>query len=360
MAKEWQYGENNKTIILSEPPKTFKYLTGTRLAGILGLNPYTTPFQIWCECTRLVTPPYEETIYTKAGRIIEPIQREYVSKKFPNIVSPEEYFGEIFEQVRWNFFRDEDKPFAGCWDAVGTKDNGKDIAMVVEFKTASDATKWSNNQIPVYYELQGALYAKLLGLDRVLFVASFLDKIDYAHPEQFVPSEENTIMVVKKLKDIVIELDGALLSIDEVLEKAKELWNTYIKTGISLPFDEKKDKEYLDIIRASQPINDDSLEELCDRAVALEEEIENKKEELGINELEKTLKPLKDNIKKGLMDSLQDGETSTSCGSYKLTGSVKKKFNEKEFAKYHPDAYESFCEESIEYRLGKVKVEEND
>ena len=340
MAKEWKYGENNKTIILSEQPKTFKYLTGTRLAGILGLNPYTTPFQIWCECTRLVTPPYEETIYTKAGRIIEPIQREYVSKKFPNIVSPEEYFGEIFEQVRWNFFRDEDKPFAGCWDAVGTKDNGKDIAMVVEFKTASDATKWSNNQIPVYYELQGALYAKLLGLDRVLFVASFLDKIDYAHPEQFAPSEENTIMVVKKLKDIVIELDGSLLSIDEVLEKAKEIWNTNIKTGISLPFDEKKDKEYLDIIRASQPINDDSLEELCDRAIALEEEIENKKEELGINELEKTLKTLKDNIKKGLMDYLQDGEMSTSCGLYKLTGSVKKKFDEKGFAKEHPNTYE--------------------
>lgn len=355
---EWKYSENRKQIILEKEPSRFKYLTGTRLAGILGLNPYTTPFQIWCECTRLVTPPYEETIYTKAGRIIEPIQREYVSKKFPNIVSPEEYFGEIFEQVRWNFFRDEDKPFAGCWDAVGTKDNGKDIAMVVEFKTASDATKWSNNQIPVYYELQGALYAKLLGLDRVLFVASFLDKIDYAHPEQFVPSEENTIMVVKKLKDIVIELDGALLSIDDVLEKAKELWNTYIKTGISLPFDEKKDKEYLDIIRASQPINDDSLEELCDRAVVLEEEIENKKEELGINELEKTLKTLKDNIKKGLMESLHDGEMSTSCGSFKLTGSVKKKFNEKDFAKDHPNTYDKYCEESVEYRLGKVKIEE--
>ena len=358
MAKEWQYGENNKTIILSEPPKTFKYLTGTRLAGILGLNPYTSPFKIWCECTRLVTPPFEETIYTKAGKIIEPLQREYVSKKFPNIVSPEEYFGEIFEQVRWNFFKDEDKPFAGCWDAVATKENGKDVMMVVEFKTASDATKWANNQIPIYYELQGALYAKLLGLDRVLFVASFLDKIDYAHPEKFVPSEENTIMVVKKLKDIVIELDGALYSIDEVLDKAKELWNTYIKTGVSPEFDETKDKDYLDIIRASQPINDESLESLCDKVISLEEELENKKEELGINELEKELKVLKDNIKKGLMDLLQEGEMSATCGGFKLTGSIKKKFNEKGFAKDQPKIYNEYCEESIEYRLGKVKVEE--
>ena len=168
-------------------------------------------------------------------------------------------------------------------------------------------------------------------------------------------------MVVKKIKDVVIETpNGSMITFQQAIDYCEEWWEKYIETGVSPEFDEKKDKEYLDIIRASQPINDDSLEELCDRAVALEEEIENIKEELGINELEKTLKTLKDNIKKGLMDSLQDGEMSTSCRSYKLTGSVKKKFNEKEFAKYHPDTYESFCEESVEYRLGKIKVEEEE
>ena len=166
---EWKYSEDKKHIVLDKKPTRFKYITGTRFASCLGLNPYSTPFQIFCECTKLVTPPFEETIYIKAGRVIEPLQREYVAKKFPNIVSPEEYFGGVFEQVRWNFFRDDQKPFAGCWDAVSTKDNKRDIMMVVEFKTASDPRKWDNT-IPIYYELQGALYAKLLGLDRVLFV----------------------------------------------------------------------------------------------------------------------------------------------------------------------------------------------
>ena len=356
---EWRYSENNKSIELIEKPKRFKYLTGTRFASALGLNPYSSPFQIWCECTKLVTPPFEETIYIKAGRIIEPLQREYVSKKFPNIVGPEEYFGEIFEQVRWNFFKDDDKPFAGCWDAVSTKDNHKDITMVVEFKTANDPRKWDKT-IPIYYLLQGGLYAKLLGLDRVLFVASFLDKIDYAHPDQFVPSEENTIMVVKKLNEIVVELDGEYLSIDALFEKAKEFWHKYIETGISPEFNETKDKEYLDIIRSSKPINDNSLEDLCDRAKELEQEIEQLKQDSGLASKEKELKILEDSIKQGLMDALQDGETKASCKQYKLSGTISQKFNEKLFKEKYPKKYEEFLEEKTTFRLSKVKMEDED
>lgn len=353
---EWRYSEDHKHIELEKKPTRFKYITGTRFASCLGLNPYSTPFQIFCECTKLVTPPFEETIYTKAGRTIEPKQREYISKKFPNIVSPEDYFGEIFDKVRWNFFKDEDKPFAGCWDAVSTKDNHRDIAMVVEFKTASDPRKWNNNQIPVYYLLQGGLYAKLLGLDRVLFVASFLDKLDYAHPEDFVPNEDNTIMLVKKLNEIVIEKDGQLFTIDDLFEQAKDFWETYVKTGVSPEFDEKKDKEYLDIIRTSKPINDNSLEELCDSARELTEKIEELKNSSGITSMEKELKTIEASIKQGLMDSLQDGETKATCKQYKLSGTTTMKFNEKLFAEKHPNTYDKFLEPSITYKLSKVKM----
>ena len=356
---EWKYSEDNKHIVLEKQPSRFKYLTGTRFASALGLNPYSTPFQIWCECTRLVTPPFEETMYLKAGRTIEPLQREYISKKFPNILSPEEYFGNVFEQVRWNFFNEEQKPFAGCWDAVSTKDNKRDIAMVVEFKTASDPRKWDNT-IPVYYELQGALYAKLLGLDRVLFVASFLDKLDYAHPENFVPSEENTIMIVKKLKEITIELNGEYLSIDEVLERAKEFWDTYVVTGISPEFDEIKDKEYLDIIRTSKPLNDSSIEELCDKAKKLTDEINDLMVKNGINEKEKELKKLKENIKKGLMDSLQPGETKKSCKQYLLNGKIKDVFDETTFKEHNLKMYEKYLISKTEYKLTEIKEEDKE
>ncbi len=46
---EWLDG--NKIQII--PPKRPKKLTGTRFATILGLNPWSTPFEIWCEVALL-------------------------------------------------------------------------------------------------------------------------------------------------------------------------------------------------------------------------------------------------------------------------------------------------------------------
>lgn len=350
----WHYSEDRKHIELEQPPKQHKLLTGTRFASCLGLNPYSSPFQIWCECTKLVTPPYEETMYTKAGRIIEPLQREYVSKTFPNIKGPEEYFGNAYEIYRWNFFDDKFKPYGGLWDAVSTKSNGKDIAMVVEFKTANSAAKWVDGP-PIYYLMQGALYAKMLGLDKVLFVASFLSPMDYAHPEEFVPNETNTTMIVKKLKDIVLEVDGEYLSFDELYNKGLDFWNNYVLTGISPEFDEKLDKEYLDIIRASKPSNDNDLTTMCVEAIKIAKEIKSLEISSGIKVKKDELKVLEDAIKKVMIDSNLD-----RCDKYKLKRDVKLKFNEKALEKDNKALYNKYCEESISYTLSKDLKEEKE
>lgn len=350
----WHYSEDRKHIELEQPPKQHKLLTGTRFASCLGLNPYSSPFQIWCECTKLVTPPYEETMYTKAGRIIEPLQREYVSKTFPNIKGPEEYFGNAYEMYRWNFFDDKFKPYGGLWDAVSTKSNGKDIAMVVEFKTANSAAKWVDGP-PIYYLMQGALYAKMLGLDKVLFVASFLSPMDYAHPEEFVPNETNTTMIVKKLKDIVLEVDGEYLSFDELYDKGLDFWNNYVLTGISPEFDEKLDKEYLDIIRASKPSNDNDLTTMCVEAIKIAKEIKSLEISSGIKVRKDELKVLEDAIKKVMIDSNLD-----RCDKYKLKRDVKLKFNEKALEKDNKALYNKYCEESISYTLSKDLKEDKE
>lgn len=350
----WHYSEDRKHIELEQPPKQHKLLTGTRFASCLGLNPYSSPFQIWCECTKLVTPPYEETMYTKAGRIIEPLQREYVSKTFPNIKGPEEYFGNAYEMYRWNFFDDKFKPYGGLWDAVSTKSNGKDIAMVIEFKTANSAAKWVDGP-PIYYLMQGALYAKMLGLDKVLFVASFLSPMDYAHPEEFVPNETNTTMIVKKLKDIVLEVDGEYLSFDELYDKGLDFWNNYVLTGISPEFDEKLDKEYLDIIRASKPSNDNDLTTMCVEAIKIAKEIKSLEISSGIKVKKDELKVLEDAIKKVMIDSNLD-----RCDKYKLKRDVKLKFNEKALEKDNKALYNKYCEESISYTLSKDLKEEKE
>ena len=161
MAKEWRYGEDNKHIVLSEPPKQKLRITGHRVASVLGLNQYQTPFGAWCEITKLVKLPFEDTKYTIAGKTIEPKLIDVVREEFPNIMSIEEYYGNNLDRYKWNNFIDESDIFGGIIDAVGTKNDMKTITLVIECKTSSKPQEWDNNNVPLSYLLQGCEYAYL-------------------------------------------------------------------------------------------------------------------------------------------------------------------------------------------------------
>lgn len=361
MAKEWSYGKNNKNIILSEPPKQRLRITGHRIASVLGLNQYQSPFGAWVEITKLAKLPFEESKYTLFGKAVEPKLIDMVRKKFPNVMSIEEYYGNNIDRYKWNNFIEDSNVFGGIIDAVATKDDMKTLTMIVECKSSSKPQAWDNNQVPIDYLLQGCLYSYLKGLDRVLFICCFPQDLDYNHPELFEPDETNTIMVVKKIKDVLIPMpNGELITFQQAIDYCTEWWEKYIDTGISPEFDEVKDKEYLDIIRTSKPINDTSLEDLCDRAKELVDEINTLKENSGINGKEKELKVIENSIKEGLMNNLGEGETKISCKQYSLNGTIKEKFNEKKFAKDNPKVYEKYIEKELTYRLSKKKEVEDD
>lgn len=361
MAKEWSYGENNKNIILSEVPKQKLRITGHRISSVLGLNEYQSEFGAWAEITKLVKLPFEDNKYTLFGKTVEPRLINLIRDKFPNVMSIEEYYGNNIERYRWNNFIEESNVFGGIIDAVGTMNDKKTLTMIVECKSSSKPHLWSDGNVPIDYLLQGCLYSYLKGLDRVLFVCCFPQDLDYNHPEQFVPNNKNTIMTVKKIKDVRIEMkDGSILTFEEAIKYCEDWWDKYIETGISPEFDETKDKEYLDIIRTSKPLNDNSLEDLCDRAMELVKEIDMLKENSGINSKEKELKILEESIKQGLMNNLGEGETKISCKQYSLNGTIKEKFNEKQFAKENPKTYEKYIEKELTYRLSKKKEVEDD
>lgn len=356
MAKEWQYGENGKHIILSEPPKQRLRITGHRVASVLGLNKYQSPFGAWCEITKLVKLPFEDSKYTLAGKAIEPKLIDFVRNRFPNVMSIEEYYGNNIDKYKWNNFIEDSNIFGGIIDAVATKEDLKTLTMIVECKTSSKPHLWENNQVPIEYLLQGCEYSYLKKLDRVLFICAFLQDDDYNHPEMFEPNETNTKMVVKKIKDVLIEMpNGDMITFDDAIKYCEEWWEKYIETGISPEFDEKLDKEYLDILRTSNPSNDNSLDELCKSAKLLEQDIIKIKNETGIESKEKELKTIQDAIKDKMINLLKDGETKMSYDTYKLNGSVSMKFNSKRFAEDNPTLYNKYCEESITYRLTKNK-----
>lgn len=360
MTKDWAYGPQHNTIVLSERPKQRLRITGHRIASILGLNRYQTPFGAWAEITKLVKLPYEDNKYNIAGKTIEPMLIKIAKDKFPNTMSIEEYYGNSFDDYRYNNFKNDSNIFGGVMDAVCTEDDMKTLTAIIECKTSSKPQEWENNNVPISYLLQGAEYCYLKGIDRIVFVVAFLQDEDYNHPENFKPTKENTRIIVKKLKNILIEVQGELISFQEAVDYCEQWWKTYIETGISPEFDEKKDKEYLDIIRTGKPQNDNDLDVLCDRAKALEEEIDTLYAVNNIEAKEKELKTLKDAIKEKMMAMLSYGETKISYRQYKLTGSVSNKFDDKRFKKDHPVTYEQYLKETITYKLLENKEGEKE
>ena len=280
------------------PPKRCKKITGTRFATVMGLNPWSTPFEIWCAVTKTYEKPFEDTIYTIAGKTIEPKQAEYMKKAYAmtNLVTPTDIYGEDYFKKTWgDFFRDVDI-FGGLWDYLLYED-GKPTT-VLEMKTTKRSEYWANG-VPEYYALQAALYAYLLGVDDVIMVCSFLETKDYEHPENFVPSARNTIALDFKVSERYPDFA-------EKIAWVTDWWNTHVATGISPEFDEKKDAEILKALRTNNLTPDTNIDALIAEAETLKAEVD--KATAALADKEKRLKEIGEIIKEHAVSQFRDGD----------------------------------------------------
>lgn len=306
---EWLEGNKIKVI----PPKRPKKLTATRFATVLGLNPWSTPFEVWCEITRTYQKPFEDTIYTVAGKTIEPKQAQYMKKSYfmTNIVTPTDIYGEdYFSRTYGDFFKDE-PIFGGMWDYLLYDEDGKPVT-VLEMKTTKRAEDWAKD-IPEYYALQAALYAYLLGVDDVIMVASFLADKDYKDPAQFVPSAKNTITVPFKVSERYPEFK-------KLVKKAEKWWKDHVETGISPAYDEKADAEILKELRTNTLNPESDIEALLKEGEELKAEID--RLSAPIEPLEKRLKVVTDIIKQHALAQFRDGDKKVSIRGEKYEWNV--------------------------------------
>ena len=323
MGLDWKYSEDGKRIILTNgEPRSKLKVTGTRLAGILGLNKWNTPFQMWCEITKAARVPFEDTIYTLAGKAIEPKQIEWTKQVISDrVLSPQEFFGNRYEQMRFDFYPEE-KIFGGMWDAKLVRASGK-VSDIFEYKTTKRAEDWVDGT-PVYYLVQALEYAYLEGAKRVHLVVSFLEDDDYNHPEDYVVTNENTQIFTYSLDDTYIPIEGkGETDINGLMQLANMWYKNHIKTGISPAFDEVKDKEYLDILRTSKPQNEMDSSNLVAKANELIAKIEAIKAETGIDKLEKELKNVEAGIKEELTSAMGENDTKVTLGNYTLSRTTK-------------------------------------
>lgn len=281
-----------------DPPKRTKKITGTRFATILGLNPWSTAFEMWCAITKTFELPFEDTIYTVAGKTIEPKQAEYMKKSYGmDLITPTDRYGADYFNKTWGDFFPDSKHLGGMWDFLGVDENGV-VDTVLEMKTTKRIEDWQNDA-PEYYALQAALYAYLLGVDNVVMVASFLEEKDYADPSKYVPNVKNTITVEFKVSERYPDFA-------EMVAQVEQWWADYVDTGISPVFDEKKDAEILKALRTHNLAPDTDIDALIAEAEGLKTEVD--KATAAIADKEKRLKEINDIIKEHAMKQFRPGD----------------------------------------------------
>jgi hypothetical protein len=280
-----------------------KKITGTRFSSIVGFDKWNTPFKTWCAITKFYEEPFEDTVYTIAGKVIEPKVLAYLKKIFwsDDIILPTDIYGaDPFKKTWGDFFKDE-PIFGGMWDALIQKD-GKTTA-VIEVKTTKRIEDWENG-VPHNYLLQGALYAHLLGVDKVVFVVCFLEDTDYAKPENFVPSPKNTKIISINVSDI----DG----FEGLITEAVKFWKDNVLTGIS-PEITDADKDLMKQIGKTNVTTDDGMDALLKEADELMAKL------AVVAPLEKRLADIKKLIKTECEKGLTNGKTSAIVESAKTT-----------------------------------------
>lgn len=280
------------------PPKRTKKITGTRFATILGLNPWSTDFEMWCAITKTFELPFEDTIYTVAGKTIEPKQAEYMKKSYGmELISPTDRYGADYFNKTWGDFFPDSPHLGGMWDFLGVDEDGN-VDTVLEMKTTKRIEDWQDD-VPEYYALQAALYAYLLGVDNVIMVASFLDEKDYADPTKYVPNIKNTITVEFKVSERYPDFA-------KKVQYVEEWWEKHIDTGISPCFDEKKDAEILKALRTHNLTPDTDIEALIEEAEGLKTEVD--KATAAISDKEKRLEEVNKIIKEHAMKQFREGD----------------------------------------------------
>ena len=317
----------NGSTISVEPTKKPKKITGTHFPTIVGVNPFSSPFEVWCRCTRTYEIPFEGNKYTNAGQVIEPKVFDFLRKSMgfgDRVVTPEDVYGKDHFKKTWGDFYPGTPIFGGMWDALIYDDNGKPECVVeiktvqVDGRSGSLEQRWKDGEAPHYQALQAALYAYLLGIDKVLMVAVALEdkKGDYEHPEQVVPSYANENVYTDEFR-----VSERYPNFDMYIEKATAWWNAHVLTGISPDFDEKKDAEILKALRTNN-VDVQDLSHLFGRAETLKAEIEEVTATIATKE--KELKSILDEIKIVALAQFREGDTKVSMRGEKYEWVVSK------------------------------------
>ena len=237
--------DEEEHVVYFDTPK-LKKITGHRIGAIFGKSEFSTPFKVACELAGLY-PGDKANKYIDAGNAIEPILRKWTRVHIAEIAPGLGLDGSMGveepapgERCQYDHFHTE-PVFGGMVDGYITCDGRR--SAILEIKTASDRTKWEDGNggytnVPESYMMQASLYAELSKLDKIVFVVGFLEEDDYRMPGKWVPTPENTFVVIKDRMDMAPIMADA------------EVWYKELKGCYCTPEWTDKDEEVVKYIRS--------------------------------------------------------------------------------------------------------------
>ena len=345
----------NKVIYFDQ--SDIKKITASKLAKVLGKNKYDSTFSAACDISGIYSGR-ESNKYTDAGNVLEPVIRSYLRANTKDLLgryfdlSADDIIG-IEEPISGSSCGHDHFPekeiFGGMVDGY-VLINGKRVA-VLEIKTSSKEYEWvdekgTRNRVPDEYVLQASLYAKLGGLDKIVYVAGFLRENHYDDPHNWTPCSDNCAVIVTDRADI-----------SESLDIASEWYNEHMAGGVTPPWDESNEED-LKIVDALtsllQPPPKKELEELMKEYVRIEDEISKYKETTAIiSKLEKEQKSLKDDIKPYMVEMFVEGQKKVMVDhdgrTFVLQAKEEKEINKEKLK--NDGLYDTYVEKKITYSL---------
>lgn len=176
-----------------------KKITGTRLATILGLNKFSSPFSAWTEMVGLYKPKYDDK-YLRVGNVLEkPIIRAIEDMYDFNIRTFDKY------EIKFDNFK-SNPIFGGLVDGIDYERK-----TLIEIKTTQEKNmRYWKKEVPIEYWYQAQLYAYLANMNEILFGVCFVKEEDYINPEKInIDEREIRIYPVEKA-NIKVEMQEAI------------------------------------------------------------------------------------------------------------------------------------------------------
>lgn len=187
----------------------YEKISGTRMAGLLGLSRWDTPFTTTAKLLGIYNEDISDKKEVQAGSALE-----------GKILS---YIGAIPAEVMFDKREGDHRDWPSDFDDeifCGHLDGSMPDGAVVEVKTTKNPEDWQNGP-PTYYWVQASLYAHFMGTDRIVFAVGFTDDATLNDPSVWEPNEKNVARF-----DVPI-IDG----FDGMLEKARDIYRRTVLEG---------------------------------------------------------------------------------------------------------------------------------